>query len=123
MSSDNLLKGFGIGADVAGQLATAVALRRKGSTKSSDAISNTIEGINGTVVNIQETLDAVQGEFINAAVTAIPNNVVPHSLGRVPAGGLIVQAALPGQFVVTLVTDEEATVASTVATDIVLWVL
>lgn len=121
MSSDNLLKFFG-GAETATQLAAAVALRRKGSTKSSDTISNTVESINGTVTNIQETLNAVQGEFINVAPPSSPATIA-HNLGRVPAGAVVVQSDTVTPYAVTNVTETDVELQFGEGTPtIVLWV-
>jgi hypothetical protein len=81
LSSSNLLKGFGIGADVIGQLATDKALRRKS--------TGTVRGF-----------DITDGELLENI--SVPDSgggeAFAHSLNRVPEGAyqLVSQPGLIG---------------------------
>ena len=75
MSSSNLLKTFGAGAAVAQQLATDKALRRKS--------TGVIRGF-----------DMADGELIkDASLGATSPTEVPHNLGRVPEGAVVLKVS------------------------------
>lgn len=102
MSSSNLLKGFGAGADVFRQLATDKALRRKS--------TGTFSGF-----------DITDGELLED-LRLTPSNVeeFPHNLRRVPVGAFILKGAEVA--VCTAVTASTITIKGSVDTLVTVWV-
>ncbi len=123
MSADNMLKGFGIGADVAGQLATAVALRRKSSSSSTEGIADSVESVNGELAMLEGVVADMAGEVQSVTLTNAAGQTFTHSLGRVPAGVILLQAKFLTAFACTDVSDTEVTIHSSVATDAVIWIV
>jgi hypothetical protein len=88
LSSSNLLKGFGVGADVTGQLATDKALRRKAT---GNVLANTALDALGNRINVFESdsVTGVYGEVIEMTTTGDPELGIEHGLGRVPVGVIV----------------------------------
>lgn len=120
MSSSNLLKTFGVGVDVAQQLATDKALRRK--TTGTTAASVT-DAITGEVTSLQGAVANLQGEVKSVTLTVSPE-AVSHTLGRVPAGAIVLLTDTAEDFAITDVTDTEVEVTSASGTaTITLWIV
>jgi len=102
VSSDNLLKGFGVGADVVGQLSTSKALRRKS--------TGTVSGF-----------DITDGELYEGV--AANGKTIPHSLGRVPTGCTTLSGPANALIVCTDKTARDITVSSNTAEPVILWIV
>lgn len=90
MSSSNLLKTFGAGVDVAGQLATDKALRRK---TSASTLVETASEINGRIdERATADLTTLYGEVHDVTKADGNPELFPHTLGRVPAGAIIMRS-------------------------------
>jgi hypothetical protein len=80
-----LLKGFGAAADVAGQIATDKAINSRRQSKGSTSEDARIEGLGGGV-------DITDGQLIeNHDLSAGTPYIVPHNLGRVPVGAIVLK--------------------------------
>ncbi len=107
MSSSNLLKIFGKGADVALQLANDKALRRKS--------TGTVRGFDITSGELLEGLTVVNGP-----------NPFPHTLRRDAVGGLVLAAESGAEgdiFVESASATEVVVRASTTFTNVTVWVV
>jgi CobQ-like glutamine amidotransferase family enzyme len=87
LSSSNLLKTFGVGVDVAQQLATDKALRRKATGSTAAVVT---DAITGEVAGLQDVVSALQGQVVEGITIIDGDTVVPHTLGRVPAGAIVI---------------------------------
>ena len=109
MPSSNLMKTFGAGADVGSQLSTDRALRRK---STSSVVSTTVDGLTGDVKTLQGAVADAKGQVMTVTMTASPESF-PHTLGRVPAGGIILLSDDGGVVAnVTAVTDADIEITS-----------
>jgi len=104
VSSDNLLKGFGVGADVIGQLANAKALRRKST---------------GTTTGF----DITDGELLEDVSVLNGAQDIRHSLGRVPAGAVILKAPAGNTYSITATALNAVTLVANFDGSVTLWVV
>lgn len=102
MSSSNLLKGFGLGADVIGQLATDKAMRRKS--------TGVIRGF-----------DITDGELIEDVLVTVAMDI-PHTLNRVPAGVIVMKSSPASQVSCTATTSSTVQVVATPPATVTIWV-
>jgi hypothetical protein len=79
VSSSNLLKTFGAGTDVIGQLATDKSLRRKS--------TGTVRGFDITSGQLVE-----QVELVGTGDPATAPSQIKHTLARVPQGALVLRS-------------------------------
>ena len=103
MSSSNMLKGFGIGADVVGQLATDKALRRKS--------TGTVRGFDITDGELVEDVSVINGD-----------TPVPHSLSRVPTGALVMKQTGTADVVCTSVSAQGVVLSANAVSIVTVWV-
>jgi hypothetical protein len=109
VSSSNLLKTFGKGANVALQLANDKALRRKS--------TGTVRGF-----------DITSGELIEGISTINGSNPVPHNLRREAKGAIILSATDPaggaGEIFCESADAKQVVIrANDVFDDVVIWVV
>lgn len=117
MSSSNYLKTFGAGVDVAGQIATDKALRRKTTNSEFDT---TVAEINGRIEEIpDDEIANLYGELHNVT-KAGGAELFPHTLGRVPSGAIIMQSDILVFCSGLTPTEFEITGA---AGDVIVWVV
>jgi hypothetical protein len=77
-----LLKGFGAAADVVGQIATDKAINSRRRSK----------GTGNRISRLRGEIDITDGQLIEGWDLATePTGVVPHNLGRVPIGVIVVK--------------------------------
>jgi hypothetical protein len=80
VSSSNLLKGFGVGADVIGQLAVDKAIRRK---STSGVLTKSLDELRTAVAELE-------GDIITVELTTSPTQTFSHALGRMPNGAIVI---------------------------------
>lgn len=111
-----LLKGFGAAADVAGQIATDKAINGRRQSKGATASDAAVQGLRGSV-------DITDGQLIeNHDLSSGTPTVVPHSLGRVPVGAIVLKqnVGTAAEFCVSCSID--SVVMSSSVVTVSLWV-
>ncbi|NNL17305.1 MAG: hypothetical protein HKP37_01055 [Boseongicola sp.] len=87
-----------------------------------NGLSNSIEGVNGQISTIQGTLANLQGEVVSAVLTGA-DDVVPHTLGRIPGGAIVIQSDNNTLFACINTSENDVTMRSGGAANVVIWIV
>jgi hypothetical protein len=122
LSSSNLLKTFGVGVDVAQQLATDKALRRKPSAADVADVTNEVTG---DVTSLQDAVAELQGQVVTGVAIGTPTTDVPHTLGRIPAGAIVIlfDGGTGGETHCSEVTIDKVVIASSWVGTATVWIV
>jgi hypothetical protein len=122
LSSSNLLRTFGKDANVSQQFATDKALRRKASAADVADVANEVTG---DVTSLQDAVTELQGQVVTG-VACIDGNVdVPHTLGRIPAGAIVIlfDGGTGGETHCSEVTIDKVVIASSWVGTATVWIV